>query len=126
LKLLLDSHILLWWSAGDPRLSARAEKLLTATDNEIFVSAASWWELAIKQVLGRLRLDMADTRRLLEQKGVQPISVTPDHALAAAALPALHGDPFDHMLVAQAVTERCTLLTHDKQLKRYGPPVLFV
>lgn len=126
MKLLLDSHILLWWSAGDPRLSARAEKLLTAADNELFVSSASWWELAIKHVLGRLRLDMALERRTLEQKGVQFIPVTLDHAQRAVALPALHGDPFDHMLVAQAACEGCSLVTHDKQLKRYGPPVLYV
>ena len=126
MKLLLDSHILLWWSAGDPRLSARAEKLLIGAENELFVSAASWWELAIKRVLGRLRLDMALEKRILEQKGVQFIPVTLDHPQAAGALPALHGDPFDHMLVAQAGFENCSLVTHDRKLKRYGPPVLYV
>lgn len=76
MRLLLDSHILLWWSAGDPRLSKRAEKLLMSAGNELFISAASWWELAIKRVLGRLRLDMAHTRKILEEKGIRGIPVT--------------------------------------------------
>jgi len=124
LRLLLDSHIFVWWSAGDQRLGPRAEKMLLAPDVELFISAASWWELAVKQAIGKLRLNIPETRRSLEQRGVTGIPVTIAHAEQAGALPALHGDPFDHMLVAQALCEGLVLLTRDKSLKRYGTPVL--
>ena len=126
MKLLLDSHILLWWSVGDARLGKRAEKLLMADENELYVSAASWWELAIKQALGRLRLDMAKTWQVLAQRGVGAIPVTFQHAQEAGALATFHSDPFDHMLVAQAAFEGFVLLTRDKKLKPYGKPVLCV
>lgn len=124
MRLLLDSHIFVWWSAGDQRLGPRAEKMLLAPDVELFISAASWWELAVKQAIGKLRLNIPETRRSLEQRGVTGIPVTIAHAEQAGALPALHGDPFDHMLVAQALCEGLVLLTRDKSLKRYGTPVL--
>ena len=124
MRLLLDSHIFLWWSAGDQRLGRRAEKMLLASDAELFISAASWWELAVKQAIGKLRLDILEARRSLEKRGVTGIPVTIAHAEQAGALPALHGDPFDHMLVAQAICEGLTLLTRDRKLKRYGAAVL--
>jgi PIN domain nuclease of toxin-antitoxin system len=124
LRLLLDSHIFVWWSAGDQRLGRRAEKMLLAPDAELFVSVASWWELAVKQAIGKLRLDVSQMRRSLEQRGVIGIPVTIAHADQAGALPALHGDPFDHMLVAQAICEGMSLLTRDVKLKRYGSSVL--
>ena len=126
MKLLLDSHILLWWSAGDPRLGKRAEKLLAAQTNEFFVSAASWWELGIKQVLGRLRIDLNLARVELQRRRVQFLPVTIEHAMVAGALPALHGDPFDHMLVAQASVEGLALLTRDRKLKACGAAVMHV
>jgi PIN domain nuclease of toxin-antitoxin system len=126
LKLLLDSHVLLWWSAGDRKLGARAAKILMASDNELLFSVASWWELGIKQVAGRLRFDMGFLREELRRRGVVELPVTFEHAEAARALPALHTDPFDHMLVAQAVCENCKLLTRDAKLAPYGLPVLRV
>lgn len=98
--------------------------MLLASDAELFISAASWWELAVKQAIGKLRLDIVETRRSLEKRGVAGIPVTIAHAEQAGALPALHGDPFDHMLVAQAICEGLTLLTRDSKLKRYGATVL--
>lgn len=124
MRLLLDSHILVWWSAGDRKLGRRAENMLLAPDAELFVSAASWWELAVKQALGKIKLDIAAMRRSLEGRGVTGIPVTVVHAERAGILPALHGDPFDHMLVAQAMCEDLTLLTRDGKLKRYGSAVL--
>jgi PIN domain nuclease of toxin-antitoxin system len=111
---------------GDPKLGQRAEKIMLAPDAELFVSVASWWELAVKQALGKLKLDIAEMRRNLEQRGVISIPVTVTHAEQAGALPALHGDPFDHMLVAQAICERLVLLTRDDKLEHYGPAVLCV
>jgi PIN domain nuclease of toxin-antitoxin system len=100
--------------------------LLIAGDNELCFSAASWWELGIKQVAGRLGFDMAELRRDLRERGVAELAVTFEHAEAALALPLIHTDPFDHMLVAQAIAENCRLLTRDKKLAPYGSAVLLV
>ena len=90
------------------------------------MSAASWWELGIKNSLGRLDFDAAEMRKAIDKRGVTGISVTISHAEVAAALPRLHGDPFDHMLVAQAVAEGLILLTRDGRLEVYGSSVLCV
>jgi PIN domain nuclease of toxin-antitoxin system len=126
LKLLLDSHILLWWPAGSPKLGSRARDMIVAVESELFVSAASWWELGIKRALGRLRIDLVATRRAIKERGVAGLPVSMEHAEFAAGLDKLHGDPFDHMLVAQAMVEDCKLLTRDERLKAYGPSVLCV
>jgi PIN domain nuclease of toxin-antitoxin system len=97
-----------------------------APDNQLFMSAASWWELGIKQVLGRLSIDFAATRAAIEERGVVGIAVTLGHAERAATLNKLHGDPFDHMLVAQALADDMVLLTRDARLKSYGSCVLCV
>jgi PIN domain nuclease of toxin-antitoxin system len=126
LRLILDSHILIWWPDGDRRLGLRAAKFLTAPENELFLSAASWWELGIKIAAGRLRLDMRALRTELRRRGVRELPVTNDHADMARDLPGHHTDPFDHMLVAQASVEGFALLTRDKKLKAYGSSVLCV
>ncbi len=126
MRLLLDSHILLWWAAGDKKLGARASELLIDTEHDLFMSAASWWELSLKRALGRLRVDLVLTRHALRERSVSILPVTVEHAEAAGALPALHSDPFDHMLVAQAATAGLRLLTRDKHLKAYGTAVLCV
>ena len=124
MKLLLDSHLLLWWPTGSGRLGREAAALIEAEESELFMSAASWWELGIKRSLGKLAIDIGIARRGLQQRGVTMLPVTGEHAESATALPAFHGDPFDHMLVAQAICEGMTLLTRDAKLKRYGPNVL--
>jgi PIN domain nuclease of toxin-antitoxin system len=126
LRLLLDTHIVIWWAAGSSRLSSAARALIAAPDAELFVSAASWWELAIKRAIGRIDVDTAELRRALEQRAVRLLDVTFDHAEAAASLPAHHGDPFDRMLVAQSVCEGLRLLTRDERLSAYGSTVLAV
>ena len=126
MKLLLDSHVLLWWFAGSRKLGERARTLITAPDADLFVSAASWWELAIKKSLNRLSVDWSSARAILEKNEIEMISVTFDHADVAAVLPAHHSDPFDRMLVAQASREGLKLLTRDKKLQAYGASVLYV
>lgn len=126
MKLLLDTHILLWWAEGSPKLGQRARAAVESGSNELRISAASWWEIAIKQALGRLRFDLAAGRSAFASRGVTTMDVTFAHAEAAAGLPLLHGDPFDRMLVAQASHEGLRLLTRDKRLKKYGSSVLCV
>lgn len=126
MRLLLDTHIALWWPMGSRLLGAKARDLIMAGNAELFISAASWWELSIKRSLGRIDIDLAATRQALEIRQVVMLSVNFDHAEAAASLPPLHRDPFDRMLVAQAVSEQLVLLTRDSQLASYGPMVVVV
>ncbi len=125
MKLLLDTQLLLW-AAGQPeRLSAAARKLLNNRRNELLFSAASLWEIAIKNTLGRedLHVEPRLLRRGLLDNGYTELPITSQHAVNIDSLPPLHKDPFDHLLLAQAMTEGITLLTGDAQLARYPGPV---
>lgn len=126
MKLLLETHVLVWWLEGSRKLGERALSHLTAADAELSVSAASWWEIGIKCALGRMAFDWRTGREILARNRIKYLNVTFDHAEAAAGLPPHHGDPFDRMLVAQASYEGLKLLTRDKKLKVYGSPVLCV
>jgi PIN domain nuclease of toxin-antitoxin system len=124
-KLLLDTQLLLW-AAGQPkRLSAAARKHLTNPKNELVFSAASIWEITIKNSLGRedFRVEPRLLRRGLLDNGYAELPVTSQHAVNIDSLPPLHKDPFDRLLLAQAITEGITLLTTDAQLARYHGPV---
>jgi PIN domain nuclease of toxin-antitoxin system len=124
-KLLLDTHLLLWAAAEPERLSPSARALLDAPENELVFSAASVWEVAIKSALGRedFRVDAGVLRRGLIENGYLELPVAGDHAVAVAALPGLHRDPFDRMLVAQAQVEGITLLTADPAVAAYPGPI---
>lgn len=125
MKLLLDTHLLLW-AAGDPaKLSVTARKLLAASDNELLFSAASIWEVAIKHDLGRddFRVDPRVLRRGLLENAYAELSVTSEHAVVVDGLVPIHHDPFDRILVAQAMVEGITLLTTDPQIARYPGPI---
>ena len=128
MKLLLDTHILLW-SAGQPdKLSDEARSLLLDTSNRLFFSAASIWEIVIKRGLGRDDFKV-DPLRLLKQlviNGYAEVAVSSDHALAVEVLPPLHKDPFDRILIAQARTEGMLLLTADCQVSLYGDGIMTV
>jgi PIN domain nuclease of toxin-antitoxin system len=127
-KLLLDTHLLLW-AAGQPKkLPAAARKMIDNPRNELFFSAVSLWEIAIKRSLGRsdLRVDPDLLRRGLIDNDYAELAITGDHALAVDRLPMIHKDPFDRMLVAQAMIEGFTLLTHDKVVGNYSGPVRLV
>lgn len=125
MKLLFDTHLLLWAITDDRRLSARARALLADSANECFYSAASVWEVAIKNGLPKrsLGIPAASFRREVEKAGFRPILVFPEHAAAVESLPHLHEDPFDRLLLAQARAESCVLLTSDSVLPTYGEPV---
>jgi PIN domain nuclease of toxin-antitoxin system len=123
MRLLLDTHILLWGAVEPERLSRVASSLIESPGNEMVFSALSIWEIAIKTGLGRadLRIDAGILRRGLFDNGYAELAVTGAHAAALAGLPPIHKDPFDRMLVAQAIVEGFTLLErHPNRLNRSG------
>lgn len=125
MKLLLDTHLLLW-AAGQPkRLPAAARKLLADADNELLYSAVSLWEIAIKRGLDRedFQVDARVLRRGLIDNGYMELPMRGEHAVAIDSLPPLHKDPFDRLLVAQVTVEGIILLTTDPLVARYPGPV---
>lgn len=125
MKLLLDTHLLLWAAAEPDRLSADALALIGAPENELFFSAASLWEIAIKRGLGRddFQVNPRLLRRGLLDNGYGELPIGSEHAVAIDSLPPIHNDPFDRMLVAQATVEGITLLTADSWVAQYPGPV---
>ena len=125
MKLLLDTHLLLW-AAGEPdKLPPAALAEIESADNELLFSAASLWEVAIKRGLGRadFTVDPRLLRRGLVDNGYHELPVTGEHAVAVDGLPPLHKDPFDRLLVAQSIVEGVTLLTVDELVAQYPAPV---
>ncbi len=123
MRLLLDTNIVLFALAGDGRLPAAAAKAMQDA-TAIHVSAASIWEMSIKVALGKLTLDMDRLLAVLASTGVERLDITHAHARAVLDLPPIHRDPFDRMLVAQALCEPLRLLTADRTLAAYGDIVL--
>lgn len=126
MRLLLDTHILLWWLNADKALRIRADALITDPANEVFVSSISLWEIAIKARLGKIEADVDDVHAAGIENGFRSLSFTPAHAVQVARLPNHHRDPFDRALVAQAQGEPMRLITRDTVVAAYGPPVLLV
>ena len=128
MRLLLDTHAFLWWVTDDDRLSERAGELIADGANDVYFSAASAWEIAIKAGLGRIRLPdeaWTFTPQQLERNAFQALPVHVAHAVAVIALPDTHRDPFDRILVAQAMSEGLTIVSADPELARYAVPVLW-
>lgn len=121
MKLLLDTHLLLWAAEDARQLPKVARRLIEDLDNDLLFSVASLWEIAIKRGLGRqdFQVDARLLRRALVDNGYTELSITSDHVIGIDQLPAHHKDPFDRLLVAQALVEGITLLTSDAQLTRY-------
>lgn len=125
MKLLLDTHLLLW-AAGEPnRLSKNARALINSPENELLFSAASLWEVAIKSGLGRhdFKVDVRLLRRGLLDNGYGELPIASEHVVGTESLPPIHRDPFDRILVAQATVEGITLLTSDALLAQYPGPI---
>ena len=118
-RLLLDTHTLLWWLEDSPKLDEAAYQAIADPRNEVFVSAASLWEIAIKQMLGKLRAP-DHLGATVTREGFVEIPVSFFHAEQAGKLPLLHKDPFDRMLVAQAQAEGLSIITRDANIPRYG------
>ena len=128
MKLLLDTHLLLWAAGQSGRLSAEARKLIDDPSNELLFSAASLWEVVIKSGLGRddFKVDARVLRRGLLDNGYSELPVVSGHVVAIDSLPAIHKDPFDRILVAQATGEGITLLTTDSLVGQYPGPIRMV
>lgn len=128
MKLLLDTHILLWAAGRPDRLPSSARDLIAATENELFFSAANLWEVVIKRSLGRddFKVDPRVLRRALLDNGYSELPIGSEHVVAVDSLPPVHKDPFDRILVAQASVEGITLLTADRAVAEYPGPVRLV
>jgi len=123
MKVLLDTHVFLWWITDDPLISPKIKTIMVDVDNELFLCAASIWEIAIKARLGRLQLPENPDSYLTQQmvsNAVQSLSITMQHALRVYNLPDIHKDPFDRIIIAQALLEDMPILTKDDYIPRYG------
>jgi PIN domain nuclease of toxin-antitoxin system len=129
-RLLLDTHILLWGISDDRRLKRPAREIIINPNNEVFVSAASIWEISIKVALGRIEVALEDLDAAVADANFQPLPITFQHAATAGRLPNRHRDPFDRMLIAQASVEELRVVTHDRVFERYSlaaqglPPII--
>lgn len=119
MRVLLDTHLLLWALTQPTRLPAAARKQIEAAD--VYVSAASIWEISIKSGLGKIDVRPGDVLAAIAPSGFSLLAITGEHAVRVAELPPLHKDPFDRMLAAQALIEPMILLTNDEALRGYGP-----
>ena len=131
MNLLFDTHVAIWAIDGDPKLSRVAKLLLADPNNQLFVSAISIWEISIKYALRRQSADPINISgqqaiTLFEKSGFSLLPITAEHAAAVDHLPALHGDPFDRLLVAKAGHDEMHLVTHDPKLADYGDFVITV
>jgi PIN domain nuclease of toxin-antitoxin system len=122
-SLLLDTHILLWWLGDDPALPAAAREAIASPDNEVMVSAAAVWEIAIKKALGKLEAP-DDLLKVLTTNDFQTLTITASHALLAGGLPPHHPDPFDRMMIAQASAENLRLVSVDERFPQYEVELL--
>ena len=123
MRLLLDSHILLWWDSDLSKLSITQRAVIEDPANQVYVSPVSAWELGIKSTVGKLKLQ-GSVRDLVRRWGFAELPITMAHGERAAELPLLHKDPFDRMLIAQAMTEGMVLVSADSKLAEYGVAVL--
>jgi len=128
MKLLVDTHLLLWAAQGIEHLPLDAQTLMSEPENELFFSVASLWEIVIKCGLGRedFKVDPQGFRRSLLDNGYHELPILSGHVVVVGTLPTIHKDPFDRLLVAQAIVEGIMLLTADKQVAKYLGPVKHV
>ena len=123
MRLLLDTHVLLWWRDASPRLSPRAQAALADLANDIVVSVATFWEIVVKRTTGKLQFP-DDLTQVIKEERFELLPISLSHLTALSDLPMLHRDPFDRMLVAQALAEGLPLITGDRALRPY-PVAIF-
>ena len=124
MNLLLDTHAFLWAIDNNPKLSPQAREAIVDGNNIVFVSAATAWEISIKKAIGKLKVPDGDYLEELKLHRFTPLDITTEHALAVENLPPHHTDPFDRILIAQALLERLTLVSRDPRMKAYAVQLL--
>jgi PIN domain nuclease of toxin-antitoxin system len=124
-RFLLDTHAVLWWFSDDPRLSRSVGAALDNAENDLFLSAVSGYEIIYKRSTGRLPTAPDDLNRRLQRASITILPLTLDHAIAAASLPGPHRDPWDRVIMAQAIAENLTVVTVDRVFRDYGVPVFW-
>ncbi len=126
MRLILDTHILIWFLGGSRLLSKSRRQIIGATQNDIFVSIASLWEMAIKIRLGKLSLTkpFADVIKQISVEDIEILAITPEHTLQVSTLPFHHRDPFDRLVIAQAQVENLAIMTDDADFASYGAKIL--
>ena len=125
MRLLLDSHALLWFLTTPEKLPAAAHRAIQSAENEVYASLASAWEISIKVAIRKLDFDVQSLERALAATGIQALGISLQHTARVSALPLHHRDPFDRMLVAQAMCESMTLVSRDRELAKYGVKLLW-
>ena len=124
MRLLLDTHALLWWLSDDVRLGQAARDLIAEPSNDVLTSVVSLWEVQVKVRAGKLDADLADMLREIEAEAFVLLPVAPAHLLRLGTLPMHHRDPFDHLLMAQALVEDAVFVSDDRHVPRYAVPFL--
>ena len=124
MNLLLDTHIFLWAVDNNPNLSPAAREAIVDGHNIVYVSAATAWEISIKRTIGKLKIPESEYLEELRLHRFMPLSITTEHALAVENLPPYHKDPFDRMLIAQALEEKLALVTRDPRIKAYDVRII--
>ncbi len=119
MKLLLDTHALLWWLSDDRRLGPRARALIADPSNDVLISVVSLWEIVVKRRIGKLEADIGQIEQALGRDEFVRLSITPGHLAALALLPDHHRDPFDHLLIAQAIVEDAVFISDDLDMRKY-------
>ncbi len=120
MKLLLDTHVLIWWLEDNPRLGPRARNLIANPANQVMTSIVSLWEISLKWRVGKMPLTGSSLAEQITDEDIALLPIMPEHFTALEALEFHHGDPFDHMILAQAQCDGATLMTHDAHMPLYG------
>ncbi len=124
MKLLLDTHTLLWWINDDPRLDVSVIDAINSDENDVWVSIVSLWEIAVKIRSGKMSVDVKEVEREIAAIGFTMLAIATRHLDILIGLPMRHRDPFDHLLIAQAIGEKATLVTADREIRGYPVDVL--
>ncbi len=124
MRLLLDTHALLWSLNDDPALGSKARSLICDPSNDVLVSTVSLWEVVVKMRVGKLEADIEEIDGAIDAQGFDRLDIAPSHLAALAGLPMHHRDPFDHLLIAQALDERLTLVSQDSHFAAYDVPLI--
>lgn len=121
---MIDTHVLLWWLQDDPKLGSVARGLIADARNDILVSIASAWEISVKHRIGKMQESGAAVLQAIDDQGLSLVQLAPAHLKVLEAMPLIHRDPFDHLIIAQAHAERCVVITDDAQFPAYGIPCM--